>query len=38
VRSGRPMPLHPLCGGVAPDIAWPYLERAAAAAARAHDK
>jgi alkanesulfonate monooxygenase SsuD/methylene tetrahydromethanopterin reductase-like flavin-dependent oxidoreductase (luciferase family) len=38
VRSGRPLPLHPLCGGVAPDIAWPYLERAAAAAARAHDK
>jgi alkanesulfonate monooxygenase SsuD/methylene tetrahydromethanopterin reductase-like flavin-dependent oxidoreductase (luciferase family) len=37
VRSGRPLPLHPLCGGVAPDIAWPYLERAAAAAARAHD-
>jgi len=38
VRSGRPLPLHPLCGGVAPDIPWPYLERAAAAAARAHDK
>jgi alkanesulfonate monooxygenase SsuD/methylene tetrahydromethanopterin reductase-like flavin-dependent oxidoreductase (luciferase family) len=38
VRSGRPLPLHPLCGGVAPDLAWPYLERAAAAAARAHDK
>jgi alkanesulfonate monooxygenase SsuD/methylene tetrahydromethanopterin reductase-like flavin-dependent oxidoreductase (luciferase family) len=37
VRSGRLLPLHPLCGGVAPDIAWPYLERAAAAAARAHD-
>jgi alkanesulfonate monooxygenase SsuD/methylene tetrahydromethanopterin reductase-like flavin-dependent oxidoreductase (luciferase family) len=31
VRSGRPLPLHPLCGGVAPEIAWPYLERAAAA-------
>jgi alkanesulfonate monooxygenase SsuD/methylene tetrahydromethanopterin reductase-like flavin-dependent oxidoreductase (luciferase family) len=28
VRSGRPLPLHPLCGGVAPDVAWPYLERA----------
>lgn len=37
VRGGRPLPLHPLCGGVAPDIAWPYLESAAAAAARAHD-
>jgi alkanesulfonate monooxygenase SsuD/methylene tetrahydromethanopterin reductase-like flavin-dependent oxidoreductase (luciferase family) len=34
VRGGRPLPLHPLCGGVAPDVAWPYLERAAAAAAR----
>jgi alkanesulfonate monooxygenase SsuD/methylene tetrahydromethanopterin reductase-like flavin-dependent oxidoreductase (luciferase family) len=37
VRSGRLLPLHPLCGGVVPDIAWPYLERAATAAARAHD-
>lgn len=37
VRGGRPLPLHPLCGGIAPDVAWPYLERAAAAAARAHD-
>jgi alkanesulfonate monooxygenase SsuD/methylene tetrahydromethanopterin reductase-like flavin-dependent oxidoreductase (luciferase family) len=36
VRSGRPLPLHPLCGGVAPDVAWPYLESAVAAAARAH--
>ncbi|OBF12232.1 luciferase [Mycobacterium sp. ACS4054] len=35
VRGGRPLPLHPLCGGLAPDVAWPYLERAAAAAARA---
>jgi alkanesulfonate monooxygenase SsuD/methylene tetrahydromethanopterin reductase-like flavin-dependent oxidoreductase (luciferase family) len=31
VRGGRLLPLHPLCGGVAPDVAWPYLERAAAA-------
>ncbi|HSS24037.1 MAG TPA: LLM class flavin-dependent oxidoreductase, partial [Mycobacterium sp.] len=38
VRSGRLLPLHPLCGGIPPDVAWPYLERAAAAAARAHDK
>ena len=37
VLSGRPLPLHPLCGGVPPDVAWPYLERAAAAAARAHE-
>ncbi|OBB85257.1 LLM class flavin-dependent oxidoreductase [Mycobacterium sp. 852002-30065_SCH5024008] len=36
VRGGRPLPLHPLCGGIAPDVAWPYLERAAAAAARTH--
>lgn len=35
VRGGRPLPLHPLCGGIAPDIAWPYLERAAAACSRA---
>jgi len=37
VRGGRPLPLHPLCGGLPPDKAWPYLERAAAAAARAHE-
>jgi alkanesulfonate monooxygenase SsuD/methylene tetrahydromethanopterin reductase-like flavin-dependent oxidoreductase (luciferase family) len=35
VRGGRPLPLHPLCGGVAPDVAWPYLESAAAASERA---
>ncbi|WP_066913756.1 LLM class flavin-dependent oxidoreductase [Mycobacterium interjectum] len=35
VRGGRPLPLHPLCGGVPPEVAWSYLERAAAAAARA---
>jgi hypothetical protein len=37
VRGGRLLPLHPLCGGVPPDVAWPCLERAAAAAARAHE-
>ena len=37
VRGGRPLPLHPLCGGVPPEVAWPYLERAASAAARAHE-
>jgi alkanesulfonate monooxygenase SsuD/methylene tetrahydromethanopterin reductase-like flavin-dependent oxidoreductase (luciferase family) len=37
VRGGRPLPLHPLCGGVPAEVAWPYLERAAAAAARAHE-
>lgn len=37
VRSGKPLPLHPLCGGLPPDRAWPFLERAAAAAGRAHE-
>ncbi len=37
MRSGRPLPLHPLCGGVPPDVAWPYLERAVAAAGRAQE-
>ncbi|MGZ5393190.1 MAG: LLM class flavin-dependent oxidoreductase [Mycobacterium sp.] len=35
IRRGRPLPLHPLCGGIPPDIAWPYLERAVMAAERA---
>lgn len=34
VRSGRPLPLLPLCGGVPPEVAWPYLERAALASER----
>jgi alkanesulfonate monooxygenase SsuD/methylene tetrahydromethanopterin reductase-like flavin-dependent oxidoreductase (luciferase family) len=34
MRGGRVLPLAPLCGGVPPDLAWPYLERAAEAAAR----
>jgi hypothetical protein len=34
IRSGRPLPLLPLCGGVPPDLAWPYLERAVMAAER----
>ncbi|OBJ07114.1 LLM class flavin-dependent oxidoreductase [Mycobacterium sp. 1465703.0] len=33
VRSGRLLPLHPLCGGIAPEVAWSYLERATAAVA-----
>jgi alkanesulfonate monooxygenase SsuD/methylene tetrahydromethanopterin reductase-like flavin-dependent oxidoreductase (luciferase family) len=37
VRSGKPLPLHPLCGGLPPERAWPYLEQAAAAAGRAHE-
>lgn len=35
VRGGTILPLLPLCGGLAPDIAWPYLRRAADAVARA---
>jgi hypothetical protein len=38
VRGGGLLPLHPLCGGLAPDVAWPYLERAVAAAVRAQDQ
>jgi hypothetical protein len=33
MRGGAVLPLAPLCGGVSPDVAWPYLERAAEAAA-----
>lgn len=33
LRTGRPLPLHPLCGGLSPELAWPYLERAARAEA-----
>jgi alkanesulfonate monooxygenase SsuD/methylene tetrahydromethanopterin reductase-like flavin-dependent oxidoreductase (luciferase family) len=35
ISSGRPLPLHPLCGGIAPEVAWRYLELAAAAGVRA---
>ena len=31
VRAGKPLPLHPLCGGLDPELAWPYLESAVAA-------
>jgi alkanesulfonate monooxygenase SsuD/methylene tetrahydromethanopterin reductase-like flavin-dependent oxidoreductase (luciferase family) len=31
VRAGRMLQLQPLCGGLPPEIAWPYLETAAAA-------
>jgi alkanesulfonate monooxygenase SsuD/methylene tetrahydromethanopterin reductase-like flavin-dependent oxidoreductase (luciferase family) len=34
IRGGRPLPLHPLCGGIPPDVAWPYLELAALATQR----
>jgi alkanesulfonate monooxygenase SsuD/methylene tetrahydromethanopterin reductase-like flavin-dependent oxidoreductase (luciferase family) len=35
IRGGRPLPLLPLCGGIPPDVAWPYLERAVMAVERA---
>jgi alkanesulfonate monooxygenase SsuD/methylene tetrahydromethanopterin reductase-like flavin-dependent oxidoreductase (luciferase family) len=35
LRAGTPLPLHPLCGGVPPEVAWPYLERAVMASERA---
>jgi alkanesulfonate monooxygenase SsuD/methylene tetrahydromethanopterin reductase-like flavin-dependent oxidoreductase (luciferase family) len=28
LRSGRPLPLHPLCGGIPPDVAWRHLKLA----------
>jgi alkanesulfonate monooxygenase SsuD/methylene tetrahydromethanopterin reductase-like flavin-dependent oxidoreductase (luciferase family) len=30
LRAHGVLSLHPLCGGVPPEVAWPYLERAAA--------
>lgn len=36
MRGGRSLPLVPLCGGIPPSLAWPYLERAVSASARAH--
>ncbi len=38
VRAGRPLPLLPLCGGLSPELAWPYVERAAAAVAEAQQE
>jgi alkanesulfonate monooxygenase SsuD/methylene tetrahydromethanopterin reductase-like flavin-dependent oxidoreductase (luciferase family) len=31
VRTGKSLPLHPLCGGLDPELAWRYLETAVAA-------
>jgi alkanesulfonate monooxygenase SsuD/methylene tetrahydromethanopterin reductase-like flavin-dependent oxidoreductase (luciferase family) len=31
VRAGKSLPLHPLCGGLDPELAWRYLETAVAA-------
>lgn len=35
IRAGVPLPLLPLCGGLPPETAWLYLERAAIATERA---
>ena len=35
MRGSQVLPLAPLCGGLPPELAWPYLERAAAVAAHA---
>lgn len=35
IRKKQPLPLHPLCGGLPPEIAWRYLENAAEAARKA---
>ncbi len=35
VRNGAPLMLMPLCGGIPPEIAWPYLELAADVVQRA---
>ncbi len=32
VRAHGPLGLHPLCGGLDPEVAWPYLRRAVEAA------
>lgn len=34
LRSQRSLPLLPLCGGLPPDLAWPYLERAVSVVAQ----
>ena len=33
IAAGQPLSLQPLVGGLPPDLAWPYLERAAALSA-----
>ena len=38
IRGGRPLPLHPLCGGIPPDVAWHHLELAGAATAQARQE
>jgi alkanesulfonate monooxygenase SsuD/methylene tetrahydromethanopterin reductase-like flavin-dependent oxidoreductase (luciferase family) len=36
IRSGASLQLHPLCGGMPPELAWPYLERAAVAVSQGY--
>lgn len=36
IRQHGLLGLHPLCGGLDPEVAWPYLRRAVAASHRAH--
>lgn len=38
LQSGRSLPLLPLCGGLPPDRAWPYLEHAVTAVGRANPR
>jgi alkanesulfonate monooxygenase SsuD/methylene tetrahydromethanopterin reductase-like flavin-dependent oxidoreductase (luciferase family) len=35
VRGGKPLPLVPLCGGLDPEVAWPFLRQAVRASERA---
>lgn len=35
IRGGASLQLHPLCGGMPPDLAWHYLEHASVAVSRA---
>jgi alkanesulfonate monooxygenase SsuD/methylene tetrahydromethanopterin reductase-like flavin-dependent oxidoreductase (luciferase family) len=35
IRGGASLQLHPLCGGMPPDLAWPYLECASIAVSQA---
>jgi alkanesulfonate monooxygenase SsuD/methylene tetrahydromethanopterin reductase-like flavin-dependent oxidoreductase (luciferase family) len=34
MKAGKRLGVHPLCGGIPPSLAWPYLEQAAAAYAQ----
>jgi alkanesulfonate monooxygenase SsuD/methylene tetrahydromethanopterin reductase-like flavin-dependent oxidoreductase (luciferase family) len=38
IRTGHPLPLLPLCGGLPPDLAWFYLERAVMATEKATER